>query len=171
MRVVVDHRSPEAGRLADPHVARDHGLEHQAVEVLADLALDVLRQAGAPVVHRQQHPGHRQPRVQFALDQGQGVQQAGKPLEREILRLDGDDHAICRDKRAHRQRAERRRTVEQRERVALPDRFKRVPEPGLGPGDPRQFDRRSSQVWTRRRDPQMVDSSREDRLLERHVAD
>src|SRR5947209_1415900 len=68
VRVVVDHRDAEAGRLADAHVAGDDGVEDQLGEMLADLTLDVLGQARAPVVHREQHPGHGQARVELALD-------------------------------------------------------------------------------------------------------
>ena len=56
MRVVVDHRPAVARGLADAHVARDDRVEHERREVLADLALDVAREARAAVVHREQHP-------------------------------------------------------------------------------------------------------------------
>src|SRR5437763_9035564 len=47
--VVVDDRLPEARRLANSNVARDHRVEHQLGEVLAHLALDVLGQASTAV--------------------------------------------------------------------------------------------------------------------------
>src|SRR5207302_10177958 len=61
VRVVVDDRLAEAGGLADADVARDHRVEHQFGKMLPHLALDVLRQAGAAVVHGQQHPRHSKP--------------------------------------------------------------------------------------------------------------
>ena len=67
-------------------------------------------------------PGDRQPRVQLALDQRQRVEQAGESLEREVLGLDRDDHAIGRDQRVDGQRAERGRAVEEREGEAVADR-------------------------------------------------
>ena len=107
-----------ARRLAEPDVARDHGVEDERREVRADLALDVLGELRARVVHRQQHPRDRQPRVELALDQVERVEQAGQALEREVLGLHRDDHAVGGDERVDRQRAERRRAVEQDERVA-----------------------------------------------------
>src|SRR4051794_40419572 len=65
VRVVVDDRAPEARRLADAHVAWDHGVEDERGEVLAHLALDVARQARAPIVHRQEHARDGEPRVQL----------------------------------------------------------------------------------------------------------
>ena len=110
----MDHRAPEARRLAEAHAARDHGVEDELREVLAHLALDVARQACAPVVHGQQHARHGQPRVELALDEAQRVEQAGEALERVVLGLDRNDHAVGRDQRVDRQRAERRRAVQQR---------------------------------------------------------
>src|SRR5947209_1952900 len=70
VRIVVDHRLAEAGRLADPDIARYHGIEHQFGKVLADLAFYVLGEASPAVVHRQQHPGHSKPWIELALDEG-----------------------------------------------------------------------------------------------------
>ena len=64
----MNHRFTETWCFADAHISRDHRVEHQVREVLADLALHVLGEAGAGVVHRQQHAGDRQARVEFALD-------------------------------------------------------------------------------------------------------
>ena len=69
----MDHRAPEARRLAEADVARDHGVEDELREVLAHLALDVARQARAAVVHRQQHAGDGQARVELALDRAPSV--------------------------------------------------------------------------------------------------
>ncbi len=46
--------------------------------MLANLALDVARQARAPVVHREQEAGDGEARVQLALDERQRVQQPGE---------------------------------------------------------------------------------------------
>src|SRR5204862_5497754 len=51
MRVVMDDRTAEARCLAEPHVARNHRLEDERREMLAHLALDVLRELRARVVH------------------------------------------------------------------------------------------------------------------------
>ena len=75
---VLDDRDAVARRLAEPDVARDDGVEDELREVLAHLALDVLRQPRAPVVHRQDHPRDREPRVELALDQARACR-AGRP--------------------------------------------------------------------------------------------
>src|ERR1700761_6221752 len=60
VRVVVDHGLPEAGSLADPNVAWNHGVEHKVGEVGTDLSLYVLSQTGPGVIHRHDHPGDGQ---------------------------------------------------------------------------------------------------------------
>src|SRR5271167_1130921 len=50
VRVVVGHRQAIAGRLTHPHVAWDHGIEHEVGEMLPDLPLDVAAQPRAAVV-------------------------------------------------------------------------------------------------------------------------
>src|SRR3954452_4368550 len=62
VRVVMNDWPPEARRLAEPDVPRDDGVEDERGEVLADLTLHALRELRASVVHREQHPGHGQPR-------------------------------------------------------------------------------------------------------------
>ncbi len=170
MGVVVDHRLAEARRLAHADVAGDDGLEHQLGEVLADLGLDVLGQTGPAVVHRQQHPRNRQPRVELTLHQRQGVQQAGEPFQGEVLGLDGDDHPVGSHERVDGQRPERGRAVQQDERVAVPDREQRLAQPRLGPGHARQFDGRAGQVWSCRNDAQMRDGAGHHRLGQRDLA-
>ena len=92
-------------------------------------------EARAPVVHRQQHPRDGQPRVELALDERERVEQAGEALEREVLGLHRHDHAVGGDQRVDRQRAERRRAVQQRVREALAHRRERVAQARLGARD------------------------------------
>ena len=106
MRRVSKHRKPEAGRLAQADVARDDGVEHELREVLAHLPLDVAREPGAAVVHREDHPEHGQARVQLTLDQRERVEQLRKALECEVFGLDRDDDAVGRHERVDRERAE-----------------------------------------------------------------
>ena len=136
----MDHRAPEARRLAEAHVARDHGVEDELREVLADLALDVARQAGAPVVHGQQHARDGQARVELALDEAQRVEQAGEALQRVVLGLHRDDHAVGGDQRVDRQRAERRRAVQERVGEAVAQRRQRLAQALLGARLARELD-------------------------------
>ena len=80
VRIVVDHRPAKARRLAEPDVPWDHRVEDQRREVPANLGLHILGELRSRVVHRAEHPRHRKPRVQLALDQRQRVEQAGEPL-------------------------------------------------------------------------------------------
>src|SRR3712207_8843892 len=57
--------------------------------------------------------------VQRALDELEGVEQAGEPFEREVLGLHRDDHAVGRDKCVDGERPERRRAVEDRKSTRL----------------------------------------------------
>src|ERR1700733_10020611 len=108
VRVVVDNGLAKARRLPDPDVAGDDRIEHQFGEVLADLPLDILREAGSGVMHRQQHPGHSKPWIELALYERERVEQAGEALQREVLGLYRDDHPIGRYERVDSQRAEGR---------------------------------------------------------------
>ena len=164
MRVVVDHGAAEARRLADADVARDHRVEDEIREVLANLALDVARQARAPVVHRQQHAGDRQPRVELALHQRERVEQAGEALEREVLGLDRHDHPVGRDQGVDRQRAERRRAVEDHVRRLVAQRCERLAQARLGPGLARQLHVRRGEVRAGRQQAQVRDVGRDERL-------
>src|SRR5579875_273482 len=105
----MDHGLAEAWRLSDPDIAWNHGVEHQVGEMRADLSLYVLSQTGPRVVHRHDHPGYGQARVQFPLHQRKGVEKPGKPFECVVLSLDGYQHTVGGDQRIDRQWSERRR--------------------------------------------------------------
>ena len=77
---------------------------------------------GASVDHRQQHSGDRQPRVQARADELDRVEELGETLERVVLALHGNEHAVGRGERVHGQRAERRGAVDEDERVRRPPR-------------------------------------------------
>ena len=105
----------EARRLAEPDVARDHGVEDERREVLAHLALDVLRRAcvrASCIVSS--IPATVRRGLSSRWISAERVEQAGEALEREVLGLDRHDHAVGGDQRVDGQRAERRRAVEQR---------------------------------------------------------
>ena len=109
------------------------------------------------VVHRQEHPGDREPRVQLALDERERVEQAGEPLEREVLGLHRDDHPVGRDERVDGQRAERRRAVEEHVGEAVADRRERVAQARLGAGLARELDVRAREVGVRGQELQALD--------------
>src|SRR3954469_22445988 len=93
-RVVADDGEAVARRLAHADVAGNDGVEYDFGEVLADLTLEVLREAGEPVLHGQHHAGDGEAWVHLALDQRERVEQAGEPLEGEVLGLHGNDDPV-----------------------------------------------------------------------------
>jgi hypothetical protein len=163
-------RQPVARRLPDANVARDHRVEHELREVLADLALDIPAQPRARVVHRQQHSGDRQPRVELALHERERLQQPREPLQREVLGLHRHDHPIGRHQRADRERPERGRAVEQDELKHAPHRLQALAQALLEALDPWQLHVRARQPRARRKHLQTGDHRVHQGLRCRHIA-
>ena len=118
--------------------------------MLAELPLDVLGEAGAVVVHRDQHAGHLQGGIELAADQLQRVEELDEPLERQVLGLDRDDHLVRGDQGVDGDRAQRGWAVEQRVGEARADRAEPVAEAGLVAARPRQLDRGAGEIHVRR---------------------
>lgn len=93
-RVVRHHRLPVAGRLGDPHRTRHRRPEYLGGEVCPNLVGNLRRQAGTPVVHREQNRRDVQLRVEVALDQVHVAQQLGQALQCVVLALDRDEHLL-----------------------------------------------------------------------------
>ena len=138
--------------------------------MLSDLPLDITRQARPPVVHRQHHPRNPQARVEPLAYERKRVQQGRQALEGEILGLHGHDHAIRRHQRAHRERAKRRRAVEQHVLEVLSDRCQALAQPLLEAGDPRQLDVRPGEPGTGGQQRQAVHASPRQRLCGAHLS-
>ena len=85
----------------------------------AQLPLDLRREPRAPVDHRQQDPRDREPRVEPRLDEVDRAEQLREALERVVLGLHRHEHAVGGGERVDGQRAERRRAVEEDERVRV----------------------------------------------------
>ena len=111
--VVQGHRHAEARRLAEADVARDHGVEDEPREVLADVALDVAAQARARVVHRQHHAGDRRPGLSSRWTSSIVSSTCARPSSAKYSVCTGTITAIGGDQRVDRQRPERRRAVDQ----------------------------------------------------------
>src|SRR5450432_2825392 len=73
----------------------------------------------AAVVERGQQAEDAQVAIQLGPDRVDHLDQGGQALERVVLRLDRNDHAVCRDKRIDRQQPERRRAVDQGKVIVL----------------------------------------------------
>ena len=168
---MLGHGQTVARRLGDPDAARYDRLEDHLGEVLAQLALDVLGEAGALVVHGDQQTRHVQRRVQLAADHRQRVEELDQALERQVLGLDRDDHPVGGDQRVDADRAERGRAVEQREGEALADRAEPLAQARLRALDPRQLDRGAGQVAVGGNEPEVVGPGGPRRLGDRDLAD
>ena len=73
----------------------------------AHLVLDLVGQAQARVIHRQQEAFDGQSWVQLCLDDFDGVQQFGDTLQRKVFTLHGDDDRVGRRQRVHRDETQR----------------------------------------------------------------
>src|SRR5688572_33088831 len=108
-----------ARRLGETHGARNRRREYKRPEVPSQLRLDLRRQPCTAVGHREQDARDGELWIQLTLDEIDRAEELRETLERVVLRLDGDDRASGRGERIHRQRAERRRTVEEHVRVRI----------------------------------------------------
>jgi hypothetical protein len=161
---MVDHWEAEARGLGDPDAARDHGPEHQVGEVVSELALDIVREPGALVVHRDHHPGQNQRRVEPLANPLQGLEELHQALEREVFSLNRDDHPVGGDQGVEGHRAQRWWAIEQGEGETLANRAEHPAKVALGALDPGELDRGAGQVRARWHDPQVVGAGRPGRL-------
>lgn len=96
-----------AGTLREFDVALYDGAEDQFLEVALHLVVDLAGQAQAAVIHREQETLDLELRVEFALDDLDGVEQLADALQGEILTLHGDDDAVGCRQRIDRDQTER----------------------------------------------------------------
>ena len=95
--VVKDDGKTVTRTLAQFDVTLDDGLEHQLLEMTFHLVVDLVGQTQTTVVHRQQESLDLQLRIQFALDDLDGVQELADTFECEVLTLYRDDDGVgCR---------------------------------------------------------------------------
>src|ERR1700694_3481506 len=87
-RVVLGDRYAVAGRLAQAHIAWDHGTEGFFRELGADLLGDLEGQRGARVEKGQHNPADLESRVELALNQLRRMGERSDALQRVVLTLD-----------------------------------------------------------------------------------
>ena len=80
---------------------------------------DLLPEVRALVVHRHQHAGDVERRVERGADAPQRGDEIGEPFEREVLAVERNQHGIGGDERVEREQAERRRRVDEDEVEAV----------------------------------------------------
>src|SRR5690242_7764342 len=94
VRIVEDDGLPERRRLAEAHVARDDRPVNPVGKELASLVRDLLGEAHARVVHREQHALDAEGGIQVVLDEPDRGDELREPLERQVLALERDDHRV-----------------------------------------------------------------------------
>src|SRR3954452_20054734 len=132
-RVVLEDRLPLHRRLRVTHRLADLRVEHEVAEVLLQDLDRLARVEEPPVEHRREDALDTDVRVEVLADHRERVLELDEPAQREVLALDGDDHAVCGDERVDRQQAERRRRVDEDPVVALPHGQDRLLERPLPP--------------------------------------
>ena len=130
--VVEQDRLAVAGRLGEPHVAGDDGLEDLVVEGPPDLVGHLVGQVVGRV-HGEDDPVHLEVGVGRGLDELDGLQDVGEPLQRVVLALERDHHALGGDQAVEREEAERGRAVDDDELVVRRPAA-RAPRAGAAPG-------------------------------------
>src|SRR6266542_2206156 len=120
-RVVHGDRYAGCRRFADLHRLADDRLEHLVVAEIAQRLEHVPREDRAAVVEGRQEAEHRELGVEPGLDRLDDLQQRGHALQRVVLRLHRDDHALRGDERVQGEQPERRRAVDEDVVVALHD--------------------------------------------------
>ena len=97
--IVQDDRQTVARTFAELHVSLNHRLEDQLLEVPLHLVVNLVSQTQTTVVHRQEKTFDFQLRVQFALNNLDGVEQFTDTFQGEIFTLHGNDDRVgCRER-------------------------------------------------------------------------
>ena len=81
--------------LAQTHIARNDGIEHQVPEMAFHLFIHLVAQSQTVVKHRQQEAFDLQLRIQFRFDDLDRIQQLGDTFQRKELALHRNDHAVA----------------------------------------------------------------------------
>ena len=150
--------------LREFHVTLDDGLEHQFLEVTFHLVVNLVGQTQTGIVHREQETLDFQFRVQFALDNLDGIEKFRDTLQCKILTLHGDNHRVGCRQCIDRDEAKRRRAVDENIVVFVFDGSKQIADHLLTVLDVEHFNFRTHQVDVARYDVQSFNVGRVHRL-------
>src|SRR3989304_713904 len=131
--VIEERRFAVARRLAQRHVPVDDGCVHLVLEVLAHFIRHLFRKIVPAVIHGEKHAFYDESRIQVLFDKLDGVHESGQALERVILALNRDQHAVGRGQRVNGKQSERRRAVNEDVFIIIANalnRFLEYPLPG-----------------------------------------
>ncbi len=112
LHIVQQDRLAKTGRLGEAHVARDRNSEHLRAEILLRLVSHLLREIEPRVVHREQHAVDRERGIEVPLHEFDGIEELRETLERVVLALDRNQHAVGRRQHVECEEAERGWTID-----------------------------------------------------------
>ena len=95
-----------AWALTEFYIALNDGLEHQFLEMPLHLVINLIGQAQTAVIHGEQEPFYLKFRVEFALDDADGVEQFADAFQSKILALYGYDDRVGSRERIDRDQAQ-----------------------------------------------------------------
>ena len=153
------HRLAVAGSLAESNSARDNGLEDLTREISMDLFTNLHGHAGTPVEHGQHDSRDVQAWVQPLSDELDRLEKVREPLQCKELTLEGNNHAVRRDKGIDREKSEGRGAIDDRPSVIACRSQYRL-QPTLAVLDSNQLDLGSDQIYVGRQQAQVWDGSR-----------
>ena len=87
-------RNAVARRFGETDIARDHRTVEFVAEVLLQIGRYIQRERAARIVHRAQQSFDFQLRIQMRTHAADGLDQIGQALERVILALHRNQHAV-----------------------------------------------------------------------------
>ena len=125
---MVEDRARPLGRLGIGDRGADHRVEHQLAEAFLQRRQGLARVDGAHVGEVEQHAEDRQLRVEAVAHELDHLHRLLDALQREVLRLGGDQRAVGGDQRVDRQQSQRRWAVDQDHVVVRARLRQRAPE-------------------------------------------
>src|ERR1035437_7043325 len=113
------NRATGQRRFAELHGVPDDRVEDVMLAELSQLVEHLAPQDRASVIEGWQQAQDAEVAAQLGPDRGDDLYERIEALERVVLRLHRDDHAVCRNEAVDREQAERRRAVDEDEVVVL----------------------------------------------------
>ena len=132
--------------LGETDASRHYGVKDEIPKMISDFFRDLLRKPGAAVGHREKESGDHQTLVQSPTHKLDRTQELRKTLKSVVLALHRNEHPVRSGERIHRERTERRRTIDEDEGIQLTGVSDRANEKLLTPRITRQLDHRPRQL-------------------------
>ena len=138
LRIEKNDRFAVRRRFGNAHVARNLRLENLFRKELDEFVEHFDRESRAAVEHRDEHAAHVQCRIERFAYARNDAGQLRQAFERVVFGLHRNDALVCGGQRVDREQAERRRTIDQHEIVAIGDRRERLAAAAFRATSPRR---------------------------------